>query len=575
MTYTATSLGFLPGIAHFSRAKGSNSVGSVVVGFAADAVSQRPVYWDNANVIHQLPEAGADPSPYAQASACSSDGSVIVGVVGGATDPFLAVVWTGGPSWVATALPFPGTRSGANAFCCSSDGNIVGGYTINPTGGLFPRSIPCIWTGGVLTEMPLLPGTDEGLVYACSADGSILVGFVSDTFGSVGNIPVKWTGGPSWVITALGTLPGGIPGNDTSAHDCSSTGSIIVGAAADASAVDFAVYWNPSTANALSGPFGGASSAAFGCDGTGVYICGLDVSQLPTVWISGTGSNLPLFAGAMSVDFAEAMSDDASTIVGSGTNGSGEIVAVKWTASASSHVATMGDLFFANTSGFVDFTQVANRRKFIAVNGGGQDLQPDGSGPFAVAPQVYLSNRGASPNSFGNNNGRGGVFVRTGPSLTAGASDPPDVETSSTTAATNVAFSAVLGDYLTGNIYTFNPETLTDNGQPRKWLRRWRALPGETNSAVTFSYLAIDMETGIGVPPGTNPQVVLRWSDDGGHSWSAERIIPVGDTGKTAFVVKANRLGSTTRFSASTRIFELSSTDPFKVALISAEVLVK
>ena len=142
-------------------------------------------------------------------------------------------------------------------------------------------------------------------------------------------------------------------------------------------------------------------------------------------------------------------------------------------------------------------------------------------------------------------------------------------------AATTVPFAAVLGDYLTGNIYAFNPDTLTDNGARRKWVRRWRALPGETNSAITFSYLAVDMETGIQVPPGTNPQLVLRWSDDGGKTWAGNRIIPVGVTGATAFVVKFNRLGSTTRFGGSTRIFELSSADPFKVSIIGAEVLTK
>jgi hypothetical protein len=162
-----------------------------------------------------------------------------------------------------------------------------------------------------------------------------------------------------------------------------------------------------------------------------------------------------------------------------------------------------------------------------------------------------------------------------GPALADGATDPPAVTVSTQSAATNVPFSAVLGDYLTGNIYAFNPNTLTDNGAQRKWVRRWRALPSETTSAITFSYLAVDMETGIGVPPGTNPQIVLRWSDDGGKTWSGNRIIPVGVTGATTFTVKFNRLGSTARFSGSTRIFELSSTDPFKVAIISAEVLTK
>lgn len=239
--------------------------------------------------------------------------------------------------------------------------------------------------------------------------------------------------------------------------------------------------------------------------------------------------------------------------------------------------ATLADLFFAATPSFVDFTSVANRRQFINVNGGAQNIKPDGSGPYAVTPPVFLSLEGVAPNpdTFAINKGRGGNFTLTGPDLTAGATNPPSTEFTVTTPTGTVPFTGVLGDYQNGNIYAFNPDTLTDNGAPRKWLRRWRALPGDTTSAVSFAYLNLNLETGTEIPPGSNPQLVLRWSDDGGKTWSGNRIIAVGATGETAFTVKANRLGSTSRFSASTRIFELSSTDPFKVSIISAEVLVK
>ena len=251
-------------------------------------------------------------------------------------------------------------------------------------------------------------------------------------------------------------------------------------------------------------------------------------------------------------------------------------IALYLSGSAVTLSATLADLFFAPTPNFVDFTEQANRRQFIAVNGGAQNLKADGSGPYANTPPVFLSLEGtALPNTFAQNKGRGGNFNLTGPDLTAGPSNPPATSFTVDTAPGTVPFSGILGDYLNGNIYVFNPDTFTDNGTKRKWVRRWRALPGDTNSAITFSYLAISMETGTLVPPGTNPQMVLRWSDDGGKTWAGNRIIPVGANGETAFTVKANRLGSTARFGGSTRIFELSSTDPFKVSLISAEVLTK
>lgn len=130
----------------------------------------------------------------------------------------------------------------------------------------------------------------------------------------------------------------------------------------------------------------------------------------------------------------------------------------------------------------------------------------------------------------------------------------------------------VLGDYLTGNLYAFNPQTLLDNGTQRKWLRRWRALPQATMNAVKYAWLAIKMQTGIGVPDGTVPQLVLRWSDDDGRTWSDERIIEAGQSGHTTQLIKWNRLGMTRRFSGSDRIFELSSSDPFMASIIDAEV---
>jgi hypothetical protein len=130
----------------------------------------------------------------------------------------------------------------------------------------------------------------------------------------------------------------------------------------------------------------------------------------------------------------------------------------------------------------------------------------------------------------------------------------------------------VLGDYRNGNLYAFNPATLTDNGTQRKWVRRWRALPQGSMMAIKFSSLAINVQTGLGVPPDANPQLVLRWSDDGGDTWSDERKLAAGKTGQTTRVIKFNRLGMTRRNIGTDRIFELSSTDPFLVAILDAEV---
>lgn len=130
----------------------------------------------------------------------------------------------------------------------------------------------------------------------------------------------------------------------------------------------------------------------------------------------------------------------------------------------------------------------------------------------------------------------------------------------------------IVGDYQNGNLYARDLNTYTDNGSPRKWLRSWRALAKPANQPVSFSSLQIDMQTGVNVPAGANPQVMLRVSDDGGHNWKITRMASAGPAGATAQRVRFTRLGSTRLNSGLDRIFELSSTDQFAVALIGAEL---
>jgi hypothetical protein len=136
----------------------------------------------------------------------------------------------------------------------------------------------------------------------------------------------------------------------------------------------------------------------------------------------------------------------------------------------------------------------------------------------------------------------------------------------------NFAGKNIVGDYRNGNLYAFNLEKLTDNGTARKWLRSWRALPKPSEQPVRFNSLRIDMQTGIGVAPADNPQVILRWSDDGGHTFSNEHMVAAGKTGETARRVLFRRLGATRRNTGLDRIFELSGTDQFPVAIVGAEL---
>jgi hypothetical protein len=72
--------------------------------------------------------------------------------------------------------------------------------------------------------------------------------------------------------------------------------------------------------------------------------------------------------------------------------------------------------------------------------------------------------------------------------------------------------------------------------------------------------------------PGYNPQVMLRWSDDGGHTWSNEHWRSMGKIGEFGYRTIWRRLGMTTKIRD--RVYEVSGTDPVKIAIMGAELQV-
>jgi hypothetical protein len=166
----------------------------------------------------------------------------------------------------------------------------------------------------------------------------------------------------------------------------------------------------------------------------------------------------------------------------------------------------------------------------------------------------------------------------------------------------------VVGDFENGNIYSFDLEDYSDNGQIQKWLRSWRALPtGQNNLKRTAHHsLQLDCESGTGlngVPvsetiylqtendeyliaengdyliadqqeiatQGSDPQVMLRWSDDGGHTWSNEHWVSIGKIGEYYRRAIWRRLGMTMKLRD--RVYEVSGTDPVKIAIMGAELI--
>jgi len=133
----------------------------------------------------------------------------------------------------------------------------------------------------------------------------------------------------------------------------------------------------------------------------------------------------------------------------------------------------------------------------------------------------------------------------------------------------------IVGDYLNGNLYVFDLDYYTDNGAVQRWVRSWRALPtGANNLKRTAQHsLQLDCESGVGTDTGQaqDPQVMLRWSDDGGHTWSNEHWVSVGKIGEYYRRAIWRRLGMTLKLRD--RVYEISGTDPNKVVIMGAELI--
>ena len=71
--------------------------------------------------------------------------------------------------------------------------------------------------------------------------------------------------------------------------------------------------------------------------------------------------------------------------------------------------------------------------------------------------------------------------------------------------------------------------------------------------------------------PGYNPQVMLRWSDDGGHTFSNEHWKSMGRIGNYGKRTIWRRLGATMKIRD--RVYEVSGTDPVRIYIMGAELL--
>jgi hypothetical protein len=139
----------------------------------------------------------------------------------------------------------------------------------------------------------------------------------------------------------------------------------------------------------------------------------------------------------------------------------------------------------------------------------------------------------------------------------------------------------LVGDWASPNIYQMAiPSSngsagwnfATDFGNPIQRLRRSPHINLE-KEWVFHHEMQVDLEAGLGpIPPlldgngvARDPQLMLRWSDDGGRTWSNQYFVGVGQAGNYKTRAVWRRLGRSRQ-----RIYEVSCSDPIPWRVVDA-----
>ena len=124
----------------------------------------------------------------------------------------------------------------------------------------------------------------------------------------------------------------------------------------------------------------------------------------------------------------------------------------------------------------------------------------------------------------------------------------------------------LVGDYENGAVYAYDLDTYSDNGNPLPAIRACSTLQNNLEVLKTGSF-QLDMDTGVGLATGqgSNPQAMLRWSKDGGKTWSSALWRSFGAIGEYSKRAIWRRVGGGRR-----SVFEVTITDPVKRAITGA-----
>lgn len=130
----------------------------------------------------------------------------------------------------------------------------------------------------------------------------------------------------------------------------------------------------------------------------------------------------------------------------------------------------------------------------------------------------------------------------------------------------------VVGDWENGNLYALDLDYYSDNGDAMPAIRSAGHVSSPGHEFIYWDSFQVDCETGVGLQSGqgSDPKILLDFSDDGGHTWSNEKTSTLGAVGKYRARALWRRLGR-----SRDRVNRITITDPVKRVILSASASVR
>ena len=122
----------------------------------------------------------------------------------------------------------------------------------------------------------------------------------------------------------------------------------------------------------------------------------------------------------------------------------------------------------------------------------------------------------------------------------------------------------LIGSAINGKVHELQYNKYTENDTAIRRIRRTQILSND-NAYLLHHKVQVEFEPGVGLEGEDAPLVTLKWSDDGGNTWSDGRELTIGAYEDYARRVIWRRLGKSRN-----RIYELSCSDPVKLLIIDA-----